>query len=120
MLDDLDGFGDQFDLLHDAWRFVTEVQTTAAIGTARQRVLDAVIDLASFKRRSLMALMPPLAASFTFFVRLKARRLDDVAGRRLGRRGGILLGSGKFTLHGGKLSPSWAISAKVAPPTGLE
>ena len=112
MLNGPGGFGDQFNLLHDAWRFVTEFQATAAIGTARQRVRDGVVDLVGFQGGSLMALMSPLPAWFAFFVRLGTRRLDDITGRRLGRSGRILLGGGKltlggseFTLDGGKVNP---------------
>lgn len=95
MLGDASGFLDEFDLLDNARGGLGVRQRAAAARAAVEPMVNDAIDLVRRKSPALVFGMIRLTADLAF-VLLAARRagprrgLGDVAGRRLGRVGGIL------------------------------
>ncbi len=93
VLADLDRTRDDLDLLDDPRQFVAHLNVTAAIRASRPGILPRLVDLIERKRGSLVTRVSRLCSllALTFSLGGRLWRLDDIAGRWLGRGGRILL-----------------------------
>jgi hypothetical protein len=87
---------DQFDLRHDLRGRGAGREVAAADGAARQTVFVYGIDVGGIERRPKVGGVARLGPALPRRRRLRLRRLDDVAGRWLGRVRRILAGSGQL------------------------
>ena len=98
VLADLDRTRDDFNLLDDPRQLVAHLNVTAAIRASRPGILPRLVDLVEGKGRSLVTRVSRLGSLLALAFSLGGRlwRLDNVAGRWLGRGGRILLGTSEL------------------------
>lgn len=103
MLLDPDRGLDDLDLLDDAGSFLPRQEAGTTVGTRLERVIVDLVDLVRPERLALVFRMPRLAALLALALLLRwlrsPRRLDDVAGRRLGRSRGVLSSLGEVSFE---------------------
>ena len=94
-----------FHLLQNVGRILERPQLAAAIRTAVERVADHTVNGLGRELVTQVLLMARLAAPLTLLAILPRRlgRLDQIAGRRLGRSRRVFAGRGQLTLEANDL-----------------